>query len=1249
MLQVSAHGFNDTIDKKDAANSWKQQMDAKTGIDASHCVLLEFLIRHCNFDRYLSKRSFWAETLLNILTDKEFINGVIVEELTASGSSLLVTMPFTFLYFLHAESYRKAMDFLVNYVKDKDILSPTADFINRNYFKSILPIYEDGIFLSNIQNACMKTETKHVQPHSAITSDITPLGWTETTYGREINAWLNSSNGPKKYHLRTSHKPDNTKTTPDPPPLGCFHGDVEIELYNDQATKIQNLGQGDTILCGDGSKGLVSSEMVLLEIDHEMPLFGFNNEKPFFTSSHPFWTQHGWKAIDPEGAMAENTWLMVGQLKEGDFVRKINYYDRKSKLVVHTWEEIERIEHETYPKGTVIYGVHLREGNRSYHANGYVVHSNYPEITMDRIERGLQGLPIKDQRTAHEALSVLQPYMNRVLGPGCGEAIKRMLAEPKYDIRTSNKNKNRHLTNLTIPDMTIKYLSEATDHQLTRLPYSVGVMNGHLILDGDLVNHMVYMDQDMLTWSRPMDDNEWEYGCLKFNQHRLLAHGNVCRVGKSHYTRSTAVKESFDLVATTTNKYKCSRSEKPISKDIDNPEMMDFGELEMGFQHDASGALEIVGKIALNDSDPLSSHGGAVNFFVDDKEKFHVDVHFSPTEAAFINYIRLTGQFNFDFSTFSGEAIAYDDDGEQFEGAHYYWKGTILPTEKSILYKQKLCIMRRENNTKMYTEPSSGSPFDETEVHPMMLEAANNVQAHLSAQELIELATPDKATLNKLSFSKLLNLSKYLMTDDVLKDIFGLVRPDIGEELKEIADTKKDFLQNRFGVAYIINALKDTETIGKIITHDDKRKLEFYLNPNKADKGINGEKDFHVVNKEVARLAFISECPELKKYISSSQGGEYWANEMFTRITKPSFLNGLVVEQMLPQVQSIVQKYTTILYCLAPDADFPQQFQQKVHSFTLNRVSEYFTGSEKDQESMTHILGEMFNALLKLVLDGSDQITPEIRKGLMDEIKADADKYKIALDKYFETVSEKFQSAAATVVATLLHSKGPILSRIIMAIKENRNSFLRVVGGTFISKILPLAAWGLSVYFTMFQFQHWDQLTVLDKSALIANTAGFGFQLLSNVPKFLSKMANYIDEMIIKGGFWINEEIISLFRGFTAAERVEVCIDQMVQSAARRMAVRTVEGISEAAAANYEVEVWTFSRIAKGAMRVMNVLGLVLASVALGVTVINDFIKDAPVAKKTLDTLQVSFLLTIVLNSVFSNISIYLHILASIK
>jgi hypothetical protein len=80
-----------------------------------------------------------------------------------------------------------------------------------------------------------------------------------------------------------------------------------------------------------------------------------------------------------------------------------------------------------------------------------------------------------------------------------------MLAEPKYDFKISNRNTNRHLTNLTIPDMTITYISEATDNQLARLPYSAGVTNGHLILDGDLIDHIEYVNEDMLAWTRKTD------------------------------------------------------------------------------------------------------------------------------------------------------------------------------------------------------------------------------------------------------------------------------------------------------------------------------------------------------------------------------------------------------------------------------------------------------------------------------------------------------------------------------------------------------------------------------------------------------------------------------------------------------------------------------------------------------------------------------------------------------------------------
>jgi hypothetical protein len=49
----------------------------------------------------------------------------------------------------------------------------------------------------------------------------------------------------------------------------------------------------------------------------------------------------------------------------------------------------------------------------------------------------------------------------------------------------------------------------------------------------------------------------------------------------------------------------------------------------------------------------------------------------------------------------------------------------------------------------------------------------------------------------------------------------------------------------------------------------------------------------------------------------------------------------------------------------------------------LNHLVKYFTGSDQDKEDMVHMLGEMFNSLLKIVVNDSDEITPEIRKELI--------------------------------------------------------------------------------------------------------------------------------------------------------------------------------------------------------------------------------------------------------------------------
>jgi hypothetical protein len=84
----------------------------------------------------------------------------------------------------------KAMAFLINFVKDKDILLPTENFISINYFKTIVPIYEEGIFMSNVQDACIKTSTRHIQPPPIPNRPGFQMGWTEITYGRELSTWL---------------------------------------------------------------------------------------------------------------------------------------------------------------------------------------------------------------------------------------------------------------------------------------------------------------------------------------------------------------------------------------------------------------------------------------------------------------------------------------------------------------------------------------------------------------------------------------------------------------------------------------------------------------------------------------------------------------------------------------------------------------------------------------------------------------------------------------------------------------------------------------------------------------------------------------------------------------------------------------------------------------------------------------------------------------------------------------------------
>jgi len=104
-----------------------------------------------------------------------------------------------------------------------------------------------------------------------------------------------------------------------------------------------------------------------------------DDDEPFFTPGHVFHTATGLRAVEPKVAMSENPWISVGRLGVGHVLYRLAK-DGKSYENI----EIKKLRvAETQVQE--VYGVHLREGRRSYHANGYLVAVNYPEVRFPEL------------------------------------------------------------------------------------------------------------------------------------------------------------------------------------------------------------------------------------------------------------------------------------------------------------------------------------------------------------------------------------------------------------------------------------------------------------------------------------------------------------------------------------------------------------------------------------------------------------------------------------------------------------------------------------------------------------------------------------------------------------------------------------------------------------------------------------------------------------------------------------------------
>ncbi|OPB46053.1 hypothetical protein A0O28_0061730 [Trichoderma guizhouense] len=273
------------------------------------------------------------------------------------------------------------------------------------------------------------------------TRDITGVGLPEappnpttqheqTTWtGKKVQDWLNSvhkDDDAKDFVKESTKDIKETKTWYEvAAPPSCFVPGTQITTRSGNCS-IELLAENDIVLTRGSSNewGIVSDEKVVTPIENPV-LYGFNGGETFFTAGHVFHTTTGLRAIDPSRATRENPWMQPGRLLIGHSLLRWNAESNQYEVVV-----IDSLHCEQRPDVTEVYGVHLREGLRSYHANGYLVAVNYPEITIKSIARILASLSPKEQTQCLLAFQELRPVLQRFGIEGAGEALRKQLNQP---------------------------------------------------------------------------------------------------------------------------------------------------------------------------------------------------------------------------------------------------------------------------------------------------------------------------------------------------------------------------------------------------------------------------------------------------------------------------------------------------------------------------------------------------------------------------------------------------------------------------------------------------------------------------------------------------------------------------------------------------------------------------------------------------------------------------------------------------
>jgi hypothetical protein len=416
MARSSMYGFSGTVNGGAADAYWTNALNSPGGLQVGAALYDWAFPSHCtggghSFQDYLlNQPQGWAQQLADRVVSAPYID-TMINKLIPGDPNWLVKLNVTFykLHRLDPQQQQRAVAAWKSAYPAAIEQWPTYNYLAVSRFQA-------NQFLGQVNTAIGVGKDDQ---YCTVTSGGLPICTYWTDYGLAVVDFLGGT--PKRLGFRTGRDPDNH---PSRRPGGCFLPGSPVHLESGETLPIHEVEQGDRLLAHNGHVGEHTGEIVALELHEEIPVYGINELEPFFSAGHLFWTNDGWKALEPEIALAENPQRSVGKLDVGDVVHRI----RAVAPLSYDEVPIERITGRLLGPGERLHGMHLL-GAGSYHVHGFLVAMNYPQITEQRLTDGFAKLSPEERRHLADALEPVMVLLRKAIGDFIEQPIRRSLAQ----------------------------------------------------------------------------------------------------------------------------------------------------------------------------------------------------------------------------------------------------------------------------------------------------------------------------------------------------------------------------------------------------------------------------------------------------------------------------------------------------------------------------------------------------------------------------------------------------------------------------------------------------------------------------------------------------------------------------------------------------------------------------------------------------------------------------------------------------